>query len=58
MLFIFKSMMLNCCILQNNSPIYNLATGLCLGIENKKPGTEIIMELCTEVDKTMWDLVR
>ncbi|CAB0044256.1 unnamed protein product [Trichogramma brassicae] len=41
-------------------PIYNLATGTCLGALGRRRNTQIIMDLCYKDDKStiMWDLVR
>ncbi|XP_014239119.1 polypeptide N-acetylgalactosaminyltransferase 35A [Trichogramma pretiosum] len=41
-------------------PIYNLATGTCLGALGRRRNTQIIMDLCYKDDKSTitWDLVR
>ncbi|XP_014204346.1 polypeptide N-acetylgalactosaminyltransferase 35A-like [Copidosoma floridanum] len=44
----------------SNIPIYNLATGTCLGVMSSKKNATVIMDLCNRDDKTLisWDLVR
>nr|XP_023017071.1 polypeptide N-acetylgalactosaminyltransferase 35A-like [Leptinotarsa decemlineata] len=40
------------------TPIYNLAAGTCLGVEQKAVNAMIQMMLCTDSNLTKWDLVR
>lgn len=46
--------------LQKSTPIYNLATGTCLGVSYKKSRIQVVMNLCTKTDKSLieWNLVR
>ncbi|XP_076482440.1 polypeptide N-acetylgalactosaminyltransferase 35A isoform X2 [Bombus vancouverensis nearcticus] len=43
----------------NNTPIYNMAAGTCLGIMRGVKSTQIVMDLCTKKDTSSisWDLV-
>lgn len=43
-----------------STPIYNLATGTCLGVSYKKSRIQVVMNLCTKTDKSLieWNLVR
>ncbi|XP_050575645.1 polypeptide N-acetylgalactosaminyltransferase 35A [Bombus affinis] len=43
----------------NNTPIYNMAAGTCLGIMRGVKSTQIVMDLCTKRDTSSisWDLV-
>ena len=47
-------------LFQNGIPIYNLATGTCLGAQSANKNTHITMDLCYKNDKSTitWDLVR
>lgn len=44
----------------NNTPIYNIASGTCLGVKRGNKYSQITMELCTIKDSSSinWDLVR
>lgn len=45
------------CLLQLQTPIYNMAAGTCLGAQNNSMGARVTMELCTKPHGTKWDLV-
>lgn len=40
-----------------NTPIYNLAAGVCLGVDEKKVNASVIMKMCVEPHFTTWDLI-
>lgn len=45
---------------QNNTPIYNMAAGTCLGVTRDARNAQVIMDLCTKTNTSLisWDLVR
>ena len=52
-------------LLQIDTPIYNMAAGLCLGIPGEhefqndvKEKTQIVMNVCTETTAAKWDFVK
>ncbi|KAF7269919.1 hypothetical protein GWI33_017079 [Rhynchophorus ferrugineus] len=42
---------------ENNTPIYNLGAGMCLGVSKKKVNAVLEMKLCSDPDLSTWDLV-
>nr|XP_022907709.1 polypeptide N-acetylgalactosaminyltransferase 35A-like [Onthophagus taurus] len=42
---------------ENKTPIYNVAAGMCIGVDNPQHGTKIIMDLCTDLKYGTWDLI-
>ena len=36
--------------------VYNMAAGLCLGVENPSAGSKIVMEVCSNESSMMWEL--
>lgn len=54
---------LNCFIkfaflLQNETPIYNLAAGTCLNVKVAKIDAIITLDLCTESENNKWNLLK
>lgn len=43
---------------ENNTPIYNIAAGTCLGVKSKAVDEFIVMKICTNDEFTSWDLVK
>lgn len=42
----------------SNSPIYNLAAGLCLSVVEARRGAEVGLAICSsQKERTVWDLV-
>lgn len=41
-----------------NTPIYNMAAGTCIGVDEVKIGAKIKMKLCTDQSLNTWDLFR
>ncbi|XP_019763497.2 polypeptide N-acetylgalactosaminyltransferase 35A [Dendroctonus ponderosae] len=41
----------------NNSPIYNLGAGTCLGVDKAKVDATVQMKLCVGLELNTWDLV-
>lgn len=41
-----------------NSPIYNTAAGMCLGVENPYRGEPVIMAICDNQATNQWDFIR
>lgn len=44
-------------VFQKFTPIYNLAAGMCLGVEKETENASVILKLCTDKKSTNWDLV-
>lgn len=42
---------------ESGSPIYNMAAGTCLGVEEVKVAAEVVMTLCADPTYNKWDLV-
>ncbi|XP_020283999.1 polypeptide N-acetylgalactosaminyltransferase 35A [Pseudomyrmex gracilis] len=44
----------------SGTPIYNMATGTCLGVINNAKNAQVILDLCTKSNTSLisWDLVR
>ncbi|XP_067005377.2 polypeptide N-acetylgalactosaminyltransferase 11 [Anabrus simplex] len=40
------------------TPIYNMAAGMCLGVERPAKDAHVVMVLCSELHPSEWDLVR
>ena len=52
-------------LFQIDTPIYNMAAGLCLGIPDEhefpsdvKEKTQIVMDVCTETTAAKWDFIK
>ncbi|RZC32985.1 polypeptide N-acetylgalactosaminyltransferase 35A [Asbolus verrucosus] len=43
---------------ENNSAIYNIAAGTCLGAKRKEIGAIVTMRLCTDPRLITWDIIR
>ncbi|KAB0798532.1 hypothetical protein PPYR_09525 [Photinus pyralis] len=42
---------------ESKTPIYNMAAGMCLGVDQIHLGAKVRMKLCTDPSLNMWDLV-
>lgn len=43
-------------MLQNQTPIYNVATGTCLQASEAKINAPIVLDLCSNTQLNAWDL--
>lgn len=45
-------------IFQVDSPIYNTAAGMCLGVDRAVRGEPILMVICDNQSTNQWDFIR